>query len=105
MNNLAVNIGEEFGSPIGRSAGIGALVGNAISITLAIAGIALLFLFVGGGFAMVAGAGFSNPEQAQKGKQAVTAAVIGFVIVFAAYWIVRLIEMLVGVDFITQPKF
>lgn len=106
MNRLAVNIGENFGSPLGTKVGIGALVGNTISIVMAIAGIALLFLLVGGGFAMIQGAGSDNPEQAQKGKQAATAAVIGFVVVIAAYWIVRLIEVLLGGEpFITAPGF
>ena len=45
---------------------------------------------------MIAGAGKDNPEQTAKGKQAVTSAVLGFVVVFAAYWIVQLIEEFTG---------
>lgn len=52
---------------------------------------------------MIAGAGNQNPEQTAKGRQAVTSAVIGFVVVFAAYWIVRLIEEILGARFITEP--
>jgi hypothetical protein len=49
------------------------------------------------------GAGKNDPEQAAKGKKAATTALIGFIIVFAAYWIVRIIELIFGVPFITQP--
>ena len=43
----------------------------------------------------------NNPEAAKKGQQAATAAAIGFVIVFAAYWIVRLIEVIINVNIIS----
>ena len=46
---------------------------------------------------MVMGAGRDNPEQAAKGKQAATAAVIGFIIIFASYWIIQLIQLLTGI--------
>ena len=54
---------------------------------------------------MIAGAGQDNPERAAKGKQAATSALIGFIIIFAAYWIIRLIEIITGVAFITAPGF
>ena len=80
-------------------------MGSLVSTAITIAGIILLFLLVGGGIAMIAGAGSDNPEQVQKGKQAATSAVVGFIVVFVAYWIVRLIEVLTGTTFITQPGF
>jgi len=58
----------------------------------------ILILFVLGGIGVIAGAGGDNPERAQKGKQTITAAAIGFVIVFAAYWIVQLIEFITGIS-------
>lgn len=106
MKHLAqVKIGEEFGSPLGQGAGIGSLVSSAVSLAIAVAGVVLLFLLVGGGIAIIAGSGSDNPEQMQKGKQAVTSAIIGFIIVFVAYWIVRLIEVLTDTTFITAPGF
>jgi len=106
VNNLAqIDIGKQFGSPFGVEGGqtIGGLISIIIQTSLVIAGIILLFLMVFGGISMIAGAGSNNPEQAAKGKQAVTAAVIGFVVVFSAYWVVRLIEVITGIDFITAP--
>ncbi|MGB6882370.1 MAG: hypothetical protein WBD86_03700 [Microgenomates group bacterium] len=103
MRKLAIDIGETFFGPESNSnlrelEGIGSLVSSIISIAIAVAGIILLFFFVFGGISMIAGAGRDNPEQAAKGKQAVTSALIGFVIVFAAYWIVQLIEILTGIN-------
>jgi len=100
MEKVAVNIGDQFlgpGHPLTSTEGIGALVSNIVQLGLTIAGIILLFLLVGGGLAMVIGAGNDNPEQAAKGRQAATSAVIGFLVVFAAYWIVRLIELITGI--------
>lgn len=106
VENLAeVPIGEKFKSPLGVEGGqtLGSLVSIILQGAIVLAGIILLFLLVFGGISMIAGAGSNNPEQAAKGRQAATAAVIGFVIVFAAYWVVRLIELISGVDFITAP--
>jgi len=58
-----------------------------------------------GGIGMIAGAGNSNPEQAGKGRQAATSAVVGFIIVFAAYWIMQLIEILTGFSILRPNVF
>ncbi len=106
MRYLAqVDIGSKFDSPLGQTKTIGDIVSLVLSNTLVIAGVILLFLFVAGGIGIISGAGSDNPEQLANGKKAVTAALIGFVIVIAAYWIVRLIEVIIGVPFITAPKF
>ncbi|MEK7112910.1 MAG: hypothetical protein AAB875_06390 [Patescibacteria group bacterium] len=106
MNNLAqgtgVSIEEKF---FGKSGGfltnitdVGKLVSIIVSNAIIIAGIILLFLMVFGGISMIAGAGSQNPEQVAKGRQAVTSALIGFIIVFAAYWIVQLIGAITGIN-------
>jgi hypothetical protein len=97
VNNLAVDIGGAFNSPIKDVNQIGGLVSTIVSVALTLSGIIILILFVLGGIGIIAGAGGNNPEQAQKGKQTITAAAIGFVIVFAAYWIVQLIEFITGI--------
>ena len=106
LNLLAVNISEGFGSPFGQEKTIGDLVGVILRGAFVIAGIFVLVMFLIAGFSLMQSAGSNNPEAAQKGKNAVTAAVTGFVVVFAAYWIVRLIEEISGgVRFITRPGF
>jgi len=106
MNKIAqVDIGAQFGSKFGTELGIGDLVSIILSNALVLAGIILLFILVLGGIGMIAGAGNSNPEQAGKGRQAATSAVVGFIIVFAAYWIMQLIEILTGFSILRPNVF
>jgi len=103
MKQLAqIDIGEKFFGPdsatkLKKLGGIGSLVSIVIQIAFALAGIVFILLLIAGGIAMIAGAGTDNPEQAAKGKRAATSALIGFIIVFVAYWIVQLIEVLTGI--------
>ena len=53
---------------------------------------------------MIASAGSSNPEGAEKAKKAATSALVGFVVIFVAYWIIRVIEEITGIKFVTQPN-
>lgn len=100
MEKIAVDIGEKFGSPWGKGTGGGLadFVSVILSNAIAIAGVIMLLLILGGGIAIIAGAGQNNPEAAAKGKQAVTAAVIGFIIIFTAYWIIKIVEDITGLD-------
>lgn len=77
---------------------IGPLISRFINIAFIAAGIILLFFFIVGGISLISGAGSDNPEQLEKGKKAITSALIGFVVVFAAYWIVQLIQVITGVS-------
>lgn len=76
---------------------IGNLVSTLVNLALIASGLVFLFLFVIGGISIMSGSGSDNPERAAKGKQAITTALIGFVVVFAAYWIVKLIETITGI--------
>jgi len=48
-------------------------------------------MIVVGGVGMIANAG--NAEKQKQSSQTITSAVIGYVIMFAAYWIVKIIEI------------
>lgn len=102
MNKLAVDISEKFfgygsNTPLTKVEDLGSLVSMIVNIAFVVAGIILLFFFIFGGISIIAGAGKDNPEQAAKGKQAITSAALGFIVVFAAYWIVQLIELVTGI--------
>lgn len=108
MNYLAqVDIGKTFfGSqggahPLQELSGVGLLVSKFLQIAFVLAGVLILFFMVFAGFQIIIGAGQNNPEAAKKGREAATAAVIGFVIIFVAYWIIRIIEAITGIPFIT----
>lgn len=104
MNKLAVDIGSNFNSPFGKTSGIGDLVSTVLNAALVVSGVIVLFMFVYAGIQMIAGAGSGKPENAEKAKQAATYAAVGFAIIFIAYWLIRLIEIITGNNFITQPS-
>ena len=107
MNKIAlVDIGKEFKSPFGvtsTTSNLGDLTNLFLNIAIVVAGVIIVFLFIFGGIGIIAGAGQDNPESTAKGKKALTAAIAGFLIIFAAYWIIRVIELVVGVNFVTRP--
>lgn len=110
MNNLAeINTGDYFFSRFSGShggntgsfqslSGVANIVSLFINISFAVAGIILLFYFIMGGIGMISSAGKNDPQKAEQAKKSITSALIGFVIVFASYWIVKLIGQLLGVD-------
>lgn len=93
-----VPIGSTFGSPFGQTLGVGSLVSEILSVVFVVVGVILLAVFLIAGFSMIAGAGKNNPQQMEKSKQAATSAVIGFIIIFVAYWIIQLIEKVTGIQ-------
>ena len=104
--HVAVEIGTEFFSNGGWSASyfgrgdllaIGPLVSVFLRGAFTIAGLILLFYFILGGIGMIGSAGKSDPKAAEQAKQTLTSAVMGFVVVFTAYWIVKLLGTLFGI--------
>lgn len=75
-------------------------VGNVISVVLnyafTIAGILLLFYFLFGGYQIFLSGG--DPKKVAEGKSTITNALVGFVIVFVAFWIVQLFGNLLGLQ-------
>lgn len=60
-----------------------------------IAGIILFLSLLLGGFQMLTGA--ANSKSLDEGKQKITSAIIGFILLFASYWIVQLLELIFGI--------
>jgi hypothetical protein len=97
-------IGEAlFGEHSGltTSTTLGGIISNILPNIYILAGIILFFLLVAGGLMFLISAGQENPEGAAKGGQAVTAALIGFLIIFASYWIIQIIKVITGIDFLS----
>jgi hypothetical protein len=94
-----VTIGSALGSPWGTgNKGLGYFVSVILSNAVAIAGVILLFLLIFGGISIMMGSGSGNKDDVAKGKKAVTAAIAGFLIIFCAYWIIRIVELITGFD-------
>lgn len=53
-------------------------------------------------FGLIIGAGFSFLQESDQGKQKAkelaTGAVVGFIVMFSAYWIVQIVELITGID-------
>lgn len=81
------------GSGSGAVAGGGlfTILSTVIKNIYVITGIILLFFIVIGGIGMILNAG--NAEKQKQSSNTVTSAVIGYFIMFVAYWIIRIIEI------------
>lgn len=113
MENLlaAIYIGNEFwlkpGVGIGTSDTYKTTAGI-ISILLRnayiLAGVLLFLLLIFGGLGIIMGAGSGDAKKTGQGQQAVTSALIGFILIFASYWIILIIETVTGFK-ILSPVF
>ena len=63
---------------------------------LIIASIILFFLIVIAGVGIIAGAGKDDPHAKEKSRNFLTYAVIGFIIIFGAFWILQIINFITG---------
>ena len=75
---------------------LGQIITSIIPYVFGAAGIALLIYLVIGGFQFMLSRG--DPKATQAAQSKITNAVIGFVIIFLSYLIVRLIEQLFGLQ-------
>ncbi len=105
MNLLSqVDTGSKFlGAPtqagaLGRLSGVGQIVSVFIQGSLVLASVILFFYLIFGGIGIISGSGSNDPQKIEQGKKAATSALIGFVVVFLAYWIVKLIGQLFRID-------
>lgn len=74
---------------------VGAIVSSLIQYITVFAGIALLLMLIYGGFQLMTGSG--DPKQIEMGKKRITYAVIGFIIVFFAFWGVQLLAIMFNI--------
>ncbi|MBP7875381.1 hypothetical protein KA012_00100 [Candidatus Woesebacteria bacterium] len=74
---------DQFSSPAG-------IINRALIFIYPLAGLILFVMIVWGGFEMVVGA--TNKKAMEKARQRITAAIIGFGILFASFWIIQLVE-------------
>jgi len=100
-----VDIGKEFWLKPGLGIGdvttyqtIGGIVSIILKNVYILAGITLFFLLIFGGIGIIMGAGGGDPKKTAQGQQAVTSALIGFLVIFASYWIIQIIQILTGVQ-------
>ncbi|MBI4065057.1 hypothetical protein HY409_01680 [Candidatus Gottesmanbacteria bacterium] len=74
---------------------VGSIVTGAIPFVIAFAGFGLLLMLIRAGYSFLTSAG--DAKKLEEGKQRLTNAIVGFVVIFVAYWMVILIGKIFGV--------
>lgn len=84
----------------GSSLTIGFLVSSLLPYLFAGAGLLLLLYLIYGGLSLMLSRG--DPKAVQSARDKITGAVVGFVIIFAAYWLVQIVGRVLGIEAIKQ---
>jgi len=87
------------GTPYTSQEGLFAILSVIVKNVFVIAGIVLFILIIVGGLGMILNAG--NAEKQQKSNNVLGSAVTGFVIMIISYWIIKIIEVITGVEIIS----
>lgn len=80
---------------------ISTLVNILLKNSLAIAGVICLVLLILGGFSFIVSAG-GDAKAKEKGKNTITSALTGLVLIIAAYWIIQIIEIITGIKILNS---
>jgi hypothetical protein len=75
---------------------VGGIFSELLKYILPLAGIVLLFMLIMGGIGLMTAAGDPKKIEASQGR--ITMALVGFLIIFISYFIVQLVEVMLGVD-------
>ena len=78
---------------------VGQIVSTAIKLSLVVAAVVFFFVLVIGGIKWIASGG--DKAQTESARNQITAALVGLVIVFAAWAILALIKVFFGIDILT----
>ena len=78
---------------------LGDLVSVLIPYIFGIAGLVLLLMLIFSGFQMLTSAG--DPKAMESGQKRLTNAVIGFIMIFLSYWIVKFVGQMLGIEIFT----
>ena len=76
-----------------------AIINSLVKYVFIIAGLALLGLIIAGGYELMTSAG--NPEIMKKGQGKIVSAIVGFLIIFLAYWIAQALGIMLGFNLLT----
>ena len=79
----------------GEKATIGDIINDLVPYIFALAGLALLFILILGGFELLTSAG--DPKKMESAKGKITNAILGFIIIFVAYWLVQILQVVFGI--------
>lgn len=85
------------GSPVAAElATPGSLISRLLTFIFPLAGMAMFVLLIVAGFEIMGAA--ATKKSIDSGKQRATAAIIGFILLFASYWIVQILEAIFNIN-------
>lgn len=79
---------DQFSKPSG-------IINRAMEFIFPLAGMILFVMILAGGFQMLVSAG--NQKGMEAGRQRVTMAIVGFVVLFSAYWIAQILGQILNI--------
>jgi len=94
----AASAGTDYGVPFNT---VGELVSVLLKNVYFIAGFLLLGLLIFGGIGVIMAANGGNAEKVAEGTKKVMIAIMGFMIVFLSWFIIRIIEAITGVNILS----
>jgi len=75
-----------------RFSTLGEIASEALKYVLVIAGLGMFAMLISGGFTLLVSAG--NPDKVKQGTNSIIFAIVGFLIIFASYWIIQIVELI-----------
>ena len=102
MNHLlAVAIDPQLGP--GRTVSttfptVGSLISVILKNSLTVIGLIMLILLISGRLMFIIGAGSQDSKKSAQAKSIITDALIGFAVVFLAYFIIQIVETVTGLN-------
>ena len=102
MNKVyAVPIDPTIFSPAGTFPTIASFINVLIPNLMIVAGVIFIIMIMVTGFRFISKAGSSEPTELKKIQDNLAAAVVGLILIVAAYWIILIIETVTGVKIIS----
>jgi len=103
FNKIQQGLGDKFNSnfPLSNTPGsslgtVSKLINIVIPYLFVAAGLVLLFTLISSGLKMMTSSG--DEKGLGEAKQRITNALIGFILLFASYWIVQIAEVILGIS-------
>jgi len=96
MADLTLPDGTIIHDPTGpKYPDLGTVIAELLKYVFPLAGLIMFFMVIAAGFQLLTSGG--NPESLQKGYKKLIFAIIGFIVVFIAYWLVQILETVFGI--------
>ena len=86
----------------GKFTSLSDVVSQFLRYLFPLAGLVLLGVLIMGGFELLTSGG--NPESVQKGKDKIVSALVGFLIMALAYWLVQILGTVFGIEILIKGQ-